>query len=855
MSRTYHNVTSHYNIFFNGNESFKKGIKRAETSKSDDYSKILPVFYYSDKDISQMLTGDMDRAIKKATKVITLHSITAKPELKKGPQSPKQKEFYNQKEFNKWIDDNYLLMGKAYMYQNQFGLAGETFKHIITDFPDQKISYIAMIWLSRVYIETGEYREAEKILTGLESDDKMPKKYLEDFYSSFADLHIREENFSKAAPMLEKAIKKVRKKIKKTRYTYILAQVYQKAGEPEMALKAFKRVVRMNPPYEMTFNAKINMAGSFQAGSEGGKEIRNLLKKMLKDEKNNDFQDQIYYALANISMKEGNVAEAVELYKLSIRKSVSNNNQKGLSYLALADMYYKIPEYPLAQAYYDSTIQNIESTYEDYQQISIKANSLTHLVENYQVYQLEDSLQNLSRMTENERFAIIDNIIAGVVSREQEELKRKSEEMQDQQFGMMNQNAGTGDPSRNNPEGGSWYFYNLNAKSFGQPDFRMRWGNRKLEDNWRRKNKQVVENFETAEAQSQSDTASTSKTKLLSNKTREYYLQNIPFSDSAFQISDERKINALFKMGEVYRNELKDMNKAISSFEELYSKYPAHKLALPSLINLYEIFKSLGNTEKTGYYKNLIISKYPDNPRAKILANPDYVKELEIEMGRVNKFYEETYNKYKSADYYSTISNADYALRQYKDDPTLPRFMLLRALSVGQLRGREQMKTELDTLIKTYPGHEVSMYAKDLIEYIYSLSPDIKTADITAQAEEIYVFNPTVKHFVVISAIKNVDINQLNFNLVNFNLDNYDNLNLGIQKAETTDRNLLVVQSFGDLEKARRYFLSLSGKRDEITGKATPEEISIFLISEENYAKLLIDNTVNKYLLFYEKHY
>ena len=652
-----------------------------------------------------------------------------------------------------------------------------------------------------------------------------------------------------------KALKQVRKKHYKIRYTYILAQVYQAAGELEKALDEYRKVIRMNPPYEMTFNAKINMAGSFQAGSEGGKEIRSLLRKMIKDEKNKDFQDQIYFALGNIALKEGNKEEAISLFKLSIRKSVNNFNQKGLSYLALADMYYVIPEYALAQAYYDSTMQNIENTHEDYELLSNKTKSLTHLVENLVVYELEDSVQILAKMPEEELYVVIDKIIADVVAKEQEEAKRKSEEMLDQQYGMMSQNQENSQRLTGENEGGSWYFYNLNAKSFGQPDFRMRWGTRKLEDNWRRKNKQVVENFETAENQTKTDSAAESKTVVLSTKTREYYLQNIPFTDSALENSHERLVNALFNMGEIYRNEFHDMNKAIASFEELVSKYPAHKLAFPAYYNLYEIYGLTDNTVKREYYKGLIIAKFPDNPRAKILANPDYVKELEQEMNRVDKFYEDSYNSYKAGDFSLVVRNADYAMVQYKGDAIIPRIMLLRALSLGQLQGREKLKVELDTLVKIFPAHEVGIYAKELIDYIYALSPEIKAADITAEAEEIYLYSPAESHYLVVSAVKTADINQINFNLINFNLDNYDKLNLGIVKSEISGRNLLVVQSFSDLENARRYFLSLSSKGEEITGINKPGDVTIFLISAGNYDKLVLDKALEKYLLFYEKYY
>lgn len=855
VSRTYHNTISHYNIFFNGNESFKKGIARAEAAQADNYSKILPVFYYSNPEIIQSIAGDMDRAIKKATKVLTLHSITAKPELKKGPQSPKQKEFYNQKEFNKWIDDNYLLLGKAYVYQNKLSLAQETFKHIIVNFPDKPIRYAAFIWLARAYTEDGEYREAEKILNSLKSDDKMPSRYREDFYTTFADLYLREKSYPQAADMLGKAIKLVRKKHYRIRYTYILAQVYQESGQAEKALKAYKKVIKLKPPYEMTFNAKINMAGAFQAGSDEGREIRNLLNKMQKDEKNKDFQDQIYYALANIAMKEGKKDEAIELYKQSVSKSVSNTNQKGLSYLALADIYYAIPKYALAQAYYDSTVQNIDNTYFDYQDLTTKTNSLTHLVENLNVYELEDSVQNLAKMPEGERLAIIDKLIEEVVAKEQEEQKRKAEEALNIQYGMMNQNSPTTDRSGNN-EGGSWYFYNMNLKSFGQPDFRMRWGNRKLEDNWRRKNKQSVENFDIADAQVQSDsTSNEKKAVILSNKTREYYLQNIPFTDSALAKSNERLVAALFGMGEVYENELKDNRNAIASYKELIKRYPSDSHVLPSYINLYEIYNEMGDAANKELYKNLIISKFPDSPKAKMLSNPDYVKELEAEMNKVSKFYEDTYQNYKSGNYNACIQNANYAISKYKDDDLIPRFMLLRALSLGQLQGKEKLKIELDTLVKTYPKHEVSAYAKDLIEYIYSMSPEIKTADVTAKAEEIYSYKPAETHYLIIAATPKSNMNQLNFNLVNFNLDNFDQLNLGILKAEIPDRKLLVVQSFSDLENAQRYLSSLKSKKADIISGNNAEDITFYIISASNYEKLLLDKSVEKYRLFYEKYY
>ncbi len=726
MSRNYHNLISHYNIYFNGNESFKKGVSQTEKNFQDNFSKTLPLFYFSNPQVAQSVSPQMNRAIEKATKVITLHSITAKPDLKKGNLTEKQKEFYNKKEFNKWVDDDYLLMGKAYVYENKFDPAVETFKKVVTDFSEEPIHYEALIWMARAYNETGEYRDSENILQMIKSDDKMPSGYLGEFYTTYADLYIKEKKTDQAIPMLEKALEYVKSKHRRERYTYILAQLYQETGNSEKAVENYHKVIRMNPPYEMTFSAKINMAGSYKAGSGKEKEINSLLEKMLRDDKNNDFQDQIYYALGKIALKEGDTTKAILNFKLSTAKSVNNTNQKGLSYLTLGDIYYNKPDYSLAQAYYDSTIQNLDRSYEDYDQLTVKTKSLTNLVQHLHVYTLEDSLQMLAKMPENERLAKIDKIIEDVRKKEEEERQRKQDEMQNNQYGTMAMNQTSGSGSQT---GGKWYFYNLNAKGFGQPEFRMRWGNRKLEDNWRRTNKQTLDTGEQNEEAAATDSTSGKTKSLFSNKNREYYLKDIPLNDSSLAASNERLENALFNMGLVYRNDLKDENEAVKTFEEQVRRYPDGPNSLMGYFNLYEMYDLNGSASKADYYKNLIIRKYPDNPRAKILANPEYVKELESHQNEVQNFYEKTYQEFQNDQYGDVVRDADYAIKIYVGDRTIPRFRLLRALAEGGLKGKEVLKDELQKIITDYPKHEVSVYAKNLIGEIYAMAPELQKAD------------------------------------------------------------------------------------------------------------------------------
>ncbi|MCK5462881.1 MAG: hypothetical protein KAI95_07680, partial [Bacteroidales bacterium] len=300
-TRTYHNVTARYNIFFNGNESFKKGLNRMEDSYDNDFTRILPIFLYSDESIASSIAPDMERTIQKATKVITLHSITVKPEYKNGPQNQKEKDFYAQNEYNNHVPGNYLLMGKAYLYRHDLHLALETFKFVLSEYHYDDVIWEAQVWRARTHIMLEEYLEAEDILEVLTGTVEFPEKIRSDLYATVAELHMQQEDYESAIEPLSRALEGVKKKEQRIRYTYILAQLHQEAGDPTLASKYYRDVIQMNPPYEFSFNARINRASVFMAGTDNAKEIKDELGKMLKDDKNAEFKDQIYYAQGNVA--------------------------------------------------------------------------------------------------------------------------------------------------------------------------------------------------------------------------------------------------------------------------------------------------------------------------------------------------------------------------------------------------------------------------------------------------------------------------------------------------------------------------------------------------------------------------
>ena len=857
LSRNYHNLVSHYNIYFNGSESYEKGIDKARSSVRNDYNQVLPVFIFGNEEVNGAVSADMKRAIDKATKVITFHSITARPKVKEGEQSPKDKAFYEKKEYNKWVDDSYMLMGKAYMYQGEYFMAAETFKHILVTFPQQEIRYLALTWLVRAYIMIDEMREAERILMSLADASDFPEDYLVEYYTTRASFHMKREEYRRAAEDLTAALgQKGLDKEERIRFTYILAQLYEEADENELALEHYKQVTRFNPPYEMAFNARVSMAEVFESGSTDSEDLKKLLTKMLRDSKNKEYLDQIYFALGNIAFEEGDKEKAIEYYQLSVSSSLQNSYQKGYSSLTLAKIYYEDPDYKLSAAYYDSAVSFLDKDYPGYEGLSTLSASLSGLIRNFNTYELEDSVQMLAALPEEQRMSIIDGIIEEV--RQEEEAARLAEQQarQDMAFdqSMMYNNPGSGAGGNT---GGKWYFYNLNAKSFGQPEFRMKWGERKLEDNWRRKNKQSVSDVTAGTAAEGDSVNGGAETKIFDNKSREYYLVSIPLTDSSMEQSHLRLEEALYNMGVIYREKLLDYQESIQSFEELLQRYPDGRFTAQAMYYLHDLFNVQQNTDQANYYKNRLLARYPDSHYSKLLNNPNYIQELETEEQKVVRYYEDVYEKYSRKEYASVIEDATRGIELFESDPLVPKFKYIRALATGALEGKEPMKTELDSLIAHHPGAEESRAAQEVIDYMYVAFPVIKEADQAREAEAIYTgYDASQEHHFLIALRTDENMNQVSFDLLNYNLDHFNQYDLQIDRLAVRDGfNILVVRSFTDADGASRYMDIIRENADRILAGISGDSYRIMIISGENYRLLTKEKQVDPYYQFFRRHY
>jgi len=850
-SRFYNSLISRYNIFFNGNEAYKAGVKKVQSSHRDDYSTLIPVFEYSSAGSAQAASPDMERAIQKASKVISLHSITAKPSEKgRRGGNARSDEFYNRREYNEWVDDAYLLMAKAQFYEKNFMAARSSLSYAVSITTDADLKTEAGIWMARIQTEEGNYNEASRMLQEISDPDNLSRALRSMYYSTRADILLRQKRYGDAMEPLTKAVDFTGDKDTKVRLTYLLAQVCKAAGENALSTRWFSQVIRMNPSYELEFNAGINLAGVADISQGDVDDLRKSLRRMLRDSKNKDYLDQIYFALGELEKRIGNTDEALRLWSQSAASTTVNTRQKARSYLALGEHYYALPEYMTASLYYDSVTSLIDNRFPDYTSISRRASDLGEYAGFHNVVVTEDSLRRVAGMSAADR----DALIAGIIrSYEAAQTKARTGDGSDRyNMGQYyeNEQRYRGAISA---EGG-WYFYNQTALSFGRTEFKRRWGDRRLEDNWRRANKaraafSNISPSENGEERKQSDSAGVDP-----QRTKEYYLRNLPLSDSLLRSSANASAAALLGEGKTLASRMADTLAAASSFEEASRTGSDDNIKAEALYELYRLLRTYDPARADRRRADLLAS-FPGSEFARILSDPDYVaKHLEME-ARASRSYETAYQAFTEGRYSETQAIASEAVKLFAGEELVPKFMLLDAMATGALAGEMAYKEKLDSLVARFPSTPEGKRAAEINDFLRKEIPAIKIAEDTRIAEELYNADILQPHYVIVVARNfQANMNQMVFDLINYNLDNFPNKNYTTE-GSVVDLGYILIAT-GPFANAREAaaWLGAFNPAETIRG-AADAALTTYLISRDNLSKLRENKNIDRYSIFYAKEY
>ena len=710
FSRNYHQLTTRYNVYFNGDQALKSGIKHMENRHKEDYTHLLPVFVSNDEQTRSICSSDMDYAIEKAAKAIDKHSITAKPRRRKNKDSKNYQTFRKKKEFNNQLDKCYLLLGKAYFYKKKYTMANNTFRFIQRQYAeDEALMTEVSIWLFRSLTEMGRYEEAARIMDRLDGST-LKRKQREMVAAARTDFYVRQGMYEQAIPEAERLVRTCKSIKRKPRYNFLLSQLYVKENQDGAAKLALKKATRFNFNYEMVFNARIGMASAYQ---EGDAAAEKKLKKMLRDSRNEEFQDRIYYALANIENKRGNEEGAAGLYWKSVHASVDNDNQQALSFVKLGDYYFKNKAYVQAQSCYDSCLLVMDSRYEDYEKLKSLLTDLTELVTNLRIIQTQDSLQRIAVLPEEERNRLIDDKITAIKEQENTRKEQERREQAERNFYRRNDMLSRGDAFSQGNRGGDWYFYNPVTIALGKNDFKRKWGRRKLEDNWRRRNKASIGLADETGEELAEMTGGEREVKDV--KSREYYLQDLPLTPEMLQASEKQIEEAYYKAGEIYLYRLNDPEKALECFDAYIQRFK-NTANLPMVYYLASTTAlKAGKAAEAERYKTELTALFPESDFARGLQDPNYFRQVEDVLKVVEKKYQEAYRYYQKVYYHEAAQICDRILKAYPDNKLKSNVLFLKAMCVVNTGSPQEAKNALEEVIAARPGKEILQVTSDIL--------------------------------------------------------------------------------------------------------------------------------------------
>lgn len=879
MTRGYHNLTAHYNVYFNGKESLKAGQKKIADAAQNDYTQILPVFEHSDPANTQAVASEMDRAIEKGSILITKHSITKKPKKKPTEDDSYYKAFYNQKEFNKWVDDAYMLIGKGNFYKREFKNAILTFDHVIRDFSQQPSYYDAMLWKAASYAEMGDYTNARLTMNAYDALGTAPASRYSTYMTINADLQLKQLQYEAAIPFLKGAIESTSNKKNRIRLTYILAQVLQEVGRYEESQKAYEKVISLHPSYEMVFNANINRVSMITPNTDTEKMKRDI-NRMLNDKKNIEYRDRIYYAMALVYNSEGNDPAVIENLKLSTQASIGNDKQKASSFIMMGDIYYNKPLYKQAYQAYDSALLYIKETDPAYTVISDTHESLQQLVTNIDAKERQDSLQTLANMPEIQRLAFIDKMISDDEQRKADAAKR----LEEQQEGIDPFLAQNIQNNNIDASSGKWYFYNLGTVSLGKTEFVRRWGRRRLEDNWRRSDKSLaaqsmgdeepniedIENAQGAPEKSNLPQKKREETAADAPLSRETLLADIPLTPEAKEQSDSIITDALLSMGIIYRDKFNDLNSAIESFETLLTGYPKSDKREITLIELYRTYKIAKNEAGMLSAKERISTEFPNGNFTEYLNNPEYLNQLEAKRLKQDKDYQSAYDQYLTGQFNNVIAITTAIEANPDENILLPKYRLIKALSYAKMGNSESFQSSLSTIVKQHPKTEEAEFAQSFLDQItQGRTPvksevavvEVKTTDTDAQQSDndaitnSFKINATSPHSFVVWIPASTNTKRLLFNFADFNFGNYLVSDYDLNILQLPDKSMfLEVKTFNRQSEAMEYFYTIRQHPEIFTVDGIQQPI-MMVATTENLKYMVSSGDVKGYIPFFMQVY
>ncbi|SDS49786.1 protein involved in gliding motility SprE [Polaribacter sp. KT25b] len=708
ISRNFHAITTKYNVLFNGQESFNKGIENINNNYKDDWFSRLPIepivfeedkivmasfnsgpgagFGGAPKEEKELTT--FERAEEKAVKAIQKHGMNI-----------------NGTEHNRQIDNAYLLLGKSRYYSQRFVPAIDAFNYVIANYPQADLIAETKIWRAKANtrIDNEETAiEAMKLLLFVRDtfEANLPDRIKEQAHTTLAMAYVKSDSMQKAKKHLQLATRTLKDRDQGARNLFVLGQMFSDENKKDSAFYVFNKLANFKKaPYKYKIHANIELAKNFSKDSLSTTLLERM-QKLIKNRDNRPYLDELYYQTAVLHQNNDSITLALENYNNSLRANNGSDKQKTFTYENLGDLYFKNSEYQYASAYYDSVLQVSKDSLDiRIRRIKRKHRNLASLIKFEEIVTINDSIVKIASLSKDEQKQYFENYIKKLKKIDEDAAQLRLNQMA---FG----NAAIGLQSGKK---GNWYFYNNQSLSFGKTEFKKVWGNRRLEDNWRWSEKA------TSGKTSVEDAAQTNAVNL--RYDLDTYLSTIPDKKETIDSLKIDRNQALYELGLIYKEQFKNQNLARLRLERLATLNPKEELILPINWHLYQIYNNLGDTETSEIYKNVILTKYPDTKFAQIILNPNKNVEQEEKtaINEIEKTYKEMYYLYKEGKFEEAVLNIDAFIITIPNSNLVPKFELLKAYAIGKFKDIKTYKTALEFVAVSYGNTEEGKKAKEII--------------------------------------------------------------------------------------------------------------------------------------------
>ena len=892
QSRWWHAFNAKYNTYYNGTLAYIDGSLEKETGNKDNYTEQIPLYTVSNKNSREIGKANFDRAIEKCEKAIHQHSIKRRPEWTKNRRkTAKDIEWLSRREYNPFLWKAWMLMGRSQFYQGDFESAAATFSYMSRLYATQPAIYgKARAWLAKCYIEQNWNYDAEDVIRNMLRDSIHWRAQKEWDYT-FADYYIHTGNAEQAIPYLRKVISHEMRRKQKAREWYLMGQLQASIGNKKEAYKAFRHVIRQNPPYELAFNARIAMT-EVMAKDNAGKMISRL-KRMAASDNNKEYQDQIYYAIGNIHLSRKDTLQAITAYEKGNQKSTRNGIEKGVLLLHLGDLYWTKENFSDARRCYGEAIGLLDKDRKNYQQLANRSKVLDELVPYTDAVQLQDSLQQLARMSEKERNAAIDRVIDALKKKEKEERNRKAEEeaestlRQDGGNFANNNFASSNSPQKNNensantPANGQWYFYSPLTVSQGKAQFQKLWGKRDNVDNWQRINKTVVANAAGAEemtdeqrdslaqaAEQEELLKQTSDSAVNDPHRREYYLAQIPFTPEQLAESNKLLEDGLYHAGVIFKDKLDNLPLSRRSLLRLVDNHPDYAHLDDAYYHLYLLYSRERKPEMAQTYLQKLKAEYPESQWTTLLSDPYYAENAKRGVQIEDSLYTLTYQAFRDGEYDKVERNAQISRNRFPDGANRDKFLFIGGLSKLNDGDIKSCLADLKEVVSKYPDSRLSEMAGmiingvdagrrlyggkfDLNDVWTRRSIELNDRDSTRQKGYSPERNASFVFLLAYDPDKTNE-NQLLFEMAKYNFTSYMARYFDINIEDLEGLHRMQISGFNSYDEARQY---ANAVYQQPAIKRLLGNVRAYVISEPNLKLLGTSHTYEEYEKFYSKHF